>query len=231
MGKAGKWWFNIFFFFPMSYAVNQLQATEASDSFSNHSSKNVRSLLLLALTIDLHSLVHDISQWKRCMLRKEIKKKKIKKKKRTTKIINSIKRRWKNCGKVTGEKRGCETKPHTNCNYAYFASRKLLWSQPHTNRVTRERYIWQHREKYSSHAPICSSADMIGPNSNLHTYIHFRWKKDSEGLKNEMYLTVIFLTCSSISFARSSCSSIFKIACLISSLDSFSLSTVSTLYH
>lgn len=57
------------------------------------------------------------------MLRK-IKKKKIKKKKITTKIINNIKKRWKNCGKVTGEKRGCETKLHTNSNHTYFASRR-----------------------------------------------------------------------------------------------------------
>lgn len=166
------------------------------------------------------------------MLRKEIKKKKIKKKKRTTKIINSIKKRWKNCGKVTGEKRGCETKPHTNSNHTYFAPRREnCYEVSLIQIVTWERYVWQHQERYSSHAPICSSADMIGPNSDLQTYICFRWKKGSEGLKNEMYLTAFFLTCSSMSFARSSCSSIFKIACLISSLDSFSLSTVSTLYH
>lgn len=68
---------------------------------------------VLAAAINIHNLIHDISQWK-SWAREHIKKKE--------KIKDCKSHR-----KVTSKKRVHESKPHTNCNHAYIASGKVYW--------------------------------------------------------------------------------------------------------
>lgn len=122
------------------------------------------------------------------------------------------------------EKRGHENKPPTTSNLAKLAPRRDSYmTRGIPNNTGKKTFLM-----LSCAVPLTGQDQVLTcrKTSSASTDIYLR--KGSEGSKNKLYLTLIRLTCSSISFARSSCSSIFKIACLISSLDSFNLSKVST---